>query len=178
VLLTRLVDDLRTLALADAGELRLERRPADLAALVSASVERFRPQAGLRSIGLDFQAEPSLPPAWVDPARIEQILNNLLANALRFTPGGGRIDLHLARTGDWLNVTVQDSGPGIPVDALPHIFERFYRASRSRSREEGGAGLGLAIARQLAEAHGGALSAANRVEGGAEFSLTLPLSEA
>jgi signal transduction histidine kinase len=106
--------------------------------------------------------------------RVEQIIANLLSNALRHTPDGGRIVVRLGAQAGRLRLDVLDSGPGISPEALPHIFERFYRADRSRSRSEGGAGLGLAIARRLAELHGGVLEAANRPEGGAVFTLTLP----
>lgn len=179
LLLTRLVNDLRTLALADAGQLTLERTPTDLAALVQRTVERFQPQANARNIALQFDVEQTAGSFMrnVDPQRIEQILSNLLTNALRYTPDGGQIAVRLAAapstSGD-VQITVHDSGPGIPAEALPYVFERFYRADRSRSRSEGGSGLGLAIARQLAEAHGGSLTAANHAQGGAVFSLTLP----
>ena len=121
---------------------------------------------------------------------IEQILSNLLTNALRHTPDGGRIGCSLAASEHGIPalspiphssttsvlLTIHDTGPGIPPDALPHLFERFYRADPSCNRLEGGTGLGLAIARQLAEAHGGALVASNRPQGGAVFTLTLPVS--
>jgi signal transduction histidine kinase len=195
-LLTRLVDDLRTLALADSGELKLERIPTDLPALVTRVVERFKAQATVRQIGIrimgvgmqgdsgggvpgGMQAEAhGNHPGWevmVDPMRVEQILNNLLSNALRYTTEGGKIDIGLSRAPDAIQLTVHDNGPGIPVKALPYVFERFYRADRSRSRAEGGAGLGLAIARHLAEAHGGSLSAANDPDGGALFTLSFPI---
>jgi signal transduction histidine kinase len=104
---------------------------------------------------------------------MEQILGNLLANALRYTPEGGKVQVKLEWGAKTVRLNVCDSGPGIPPEALPHIFERFYRADKSRSRSEGGTGLGLAIARQLAEAHGGTLVAENAPEGGARFILTL-----
>jgi two-component system OmpR family sensor kinase/two-component system sensor histidine kinase BaeS len=191
LLLTRLVDDLRTLALADAGQLALERTPTDLTALVRRVVERFQPQAGSRGIALRL-VEPAAqvtksPTNLVDPQRVEQILSNLISNALRYTPDGGQINVSLAPAGvagarasslgnPGVQITVRDSGPGIPPAALPHVFERFYRADRSRSRAEGGSGLGLAIARQLAEAHGGILTVANHPEGGAVFTLSLPMT--
>jgi signal transduction histidine kinase len=112
----------------------------------------------------------------LDPGRVEQILGNLLANALRYTPDGGQISLRLETTGSTAVLHVRDSGPGIPTEALPRLFERFYRADKSRSRQEGGSGLGLPIARQLAQAHGGELAARNHPQGGAEFTLTLPLA--
>ncbi len=175
-LLARLVDDLRTLALADAGELRLEKRTVSLPVLVGDMVERFASAAEARRVRLVY----SLPPGCsaevlADADRLAQILNNILANALRYTPEGGKIELALTCSAPWAELSVRDSGPGIPPEALASVFERFYRADRSRSREEGGTGLGLAIARQLALAHGGDLLAANHAEGGAVFILRLPL---
>jgi len=177
LLLSRLVDDLRTLALADAGQLTLERVDADLPTLVGRVVERFQPQAAAHQVALSYTSPPAAFPALqLDPLRIEQILNNLLSNALRHTPAGGQVTLMLVPAGRSARLELHDSGPGIPEDALPHVFERFYRADRSRARTEGGSGLGLAIARQLARAHGGDLTAANAPQGGAVFTLTLPLS--
>jgi signal transduction histidine kinase len=176
LLLTHLVDDLRTLALAESGQLKLECTPTDLSALAERVVERFKPQAAGQRVELHVDADlQALPLLAIDPMRVEQILNNLLANALRYTPEGGRIDVTVQRGADQVRLQVRDSGPGIPVDALPHIFERFYRVDRSRSRSEGGSGLGLAIARRLAEAHGATLAASNHPDGGALFSLEFPV---
>jgi two-component system OmpR family sensor kinase/two-component system sensor histidine kinase BaeS len=174
LMLTRLVEDLRTLALADSGQLELERTPTELATLIQNVVERFTPSAATRRLHI-FTELPEGPIRFfnLDPLRIEQILNNLLSNALRYTPDGGLVTCHLAY-GEKVVFTIHDSGPGIPPEALPHVFDRFYRADKSRSRAEGGTGLGLAIARQLAEAHGGTLTAANHSQGGALFTLTLP----
>jgi two-component system, OmpR family, sensor histidine kinase BaeS len=176
-LLTRLVEDLRTLALADAGELHLERKLEDLPTLVRQVKERFRPEAEARQVKVSVAEELFTPPdhLLLDAGRVEQILNNLLSNALRHTPEGGCIKIVLARSSSWAEVEVQDSGPGIPEDALPHLFERFYRIDSSRSRSAGGTGLGLAIARQLALAHSGDLLAANLPDGGAVFILKLPV---
>ncbi|MEW5869417.1 MAG: ATP-binding protein [Chloroflexota bacterium] len=174
-LLNRLVEDLRTLALAESGQLKLERLPTDLAALAGRMVERFRPQAESQGVSLQLAVETTPGTVLADPMRLEQILSNLLSNALRYTPQGGQVRLELARQAQQAQLVVADSGPGIPPEALAHIFERFYRADRSRSRAEGGTGLGLAIARQLAEAQGGTLSAANQPQGGAAFTLRLPL---
>ncbi len=185
--LTRLVEDLRTLALVDAGQLALERTPTDFPALVERLISRFDPQAAAR--GVEILLSPMAAPVImsVDPQRVEQILNNLLSNALRFTPQGGRINVQCAVSsdqvkseekpdaGDSLRVTVRDTGPGIPEDSLPHIFDRFYKADRSRSPAEGGGtGLGLSIARKLAQAHGGDITASNHPDGGAIFALELP----
>jgi signal transduction histidine kinase len=170
------VDDLRTLALADAGQIELERTPTDLPTLARRVVEQFQPQAALNQVTLHFSppaTELQLIP--LDPIRLEQMLTNLLSNALRYTPQGGQIEVAMIQIPKFACLTVRDSGQGIPQDALPFIFERFYRADKSRSRAEGGSGLGLAIARNLARAHGGDLTATNHASGGALFTLTLPI---
>ncbi|OGN98411.1 MAG: hypothetical protein A2Z71_06785 [Chloroflexi bacterium RBG_13_50_21] len=175
-LLTHLVEDLRTLALADAGQIDLERTFTDISSLVSRVVERFIPQAANQQVKLTIIPPAShLPQVLLDPIRFEQILTNLLSNALRYTPIGGQVELTLASTPTTILVNVHDSGPGIPPESLPYIFGRFYRVDKSRSRGEGGSGLGLAIARQLARAHGGDLTVANHPSGGAVFTLILPL---
>lgn len=174
LLLTRLVEDLRTLALADAGELVLMRREIDLAHLVQDVIEQFKSQAARRGIHLHCDLTPC-PPVDVDPERIQQILNNLLQNALRHTPQSGEIWLRLQCEAGAVMVSVRDSGTGIPLEAMERIFERFYRVDSARSREDGGSGLGLAIARRLAELHGGKLQARNHPLGGAEFILSLPV---
>lgn len=173
--LARLVEDLRTLALADSGQLTLNRAPNDLAELVGHVVERFKPQASSRQVELHLDpVQASLPLVSIDPVRIEQVITNLVTNALRYTPENGKIRLCLSSQPGQVHLQVHDDGPGISPQDLPHIFERFYRAGHSRSREEGGTGIGLAIARQLAEAHGGTLTASNHPQGGAEFTLSLP----
>jgi two-component system, OmpR family, sensor histidine kinase BaeS len=175
LLLTRLVDDLRTLALADAGELRLEKVSTEPVRLAESVFNRFRTQADRQEVTLDFQTSGPVPTIQADPIRMEQILTNLIGNALRFTPVHGTVSLRVLADGDHVLMKVGDSGPGITPDSLPYIFDRFYRADKSRSREEGGSGLGLAIARQLARSHKGDLTARNREEGGAEFTLSLPV---
>ncbi len=175
-LLTHLVEDLRTLALADAGQIELERVPTDLVSMVGRVVERFQPQAVPQQVQLVIvpPAAP-LPPMLIDPIRLEQILTNLLSNALRYSPAGGQVELAIVSTQTDALVRVHDTGPGIPPEALPYIFGRFYRVEKSRARSEGGSGLGLAIARQLARAHGGDLTVTNHPSGGAQFTLILPL---
>jgi len=174
-LLARLVDDLRTLALVDAGELALERVTIDPALLVTRAIETFRPAAEARGVRLALVTEslPTCDPIQGDPLRIDQILANLINNALQHTPAGGQVTLELDCSADVVTLQVRDTGPGIAADALPRIFERFYRADKARSRDVGGSGLGLAIARQLAIAQGGSLTAANHPEGGAVFTLRL-----
>jgi two-component system sensor histidine kinase BaeS len=175
LLLTRLVEDLRTLALADAGQLELEYTSTDLVNLTARVIERFKPQAA--NHGVDLSLVSDVPDVFVctDPLRVEQIINNLLSNALRYTPEGQSITITVQERKFKAILSIKDSGPGIPAESLPYVFDRFYRGDRSRSRAEGGTGLGLAIARQLAQAHGGALTAANHPEGGAIFTLELPV---
>lgn len=177
-LLTRLVDDLRTLALADSGQLDLVLVPTDLVKLVPRVVERYNPQAASRGIVIDMRLPTSLPNISVDAQRVEQILNNLVSNALRHTPDGGKIAVELLAAAGQVVLTVRDSGAGISPQALPYIFDRFYRADKSRARLEGGTGLGLAIARKIAEAHGGTLTGDNHPDGGAIFTLKLPAKRA
>ena len=151
--------------------------PSDLVPLVEHLVTRFRPQAEKNGVTLHFSKPfASLPPIHVDPQRIEQILSNLISNALRYTPAGGQIGINLSSQPHQASVQIHDSGPGIPEESMALVFERFYRADKGRSRAEGGSGLGLAIARQLARAHGGELSAANHPQGGAVFTLSLPVA--
>jgi signal transduction histidine kinase len=176
-LLTRLVEDLRTLALADAGKIELELTSTDLNKLADRVIARFQPQADTQQVELKLSLDETCPPLVLDSQRIEQILNNLLNNALRHTPEGGWINLKTQSLDETVQVIVHDSGPGIPEEAIAHIFERFFKTERSRSRAEGGTGLGLSIARKLAQAHGGDLTAANHVQGGALFTLSLPTSK-
>ena len=176
-LLTRLVEDLRILALADAGQLKLEFSRMNLGILTEKVVERFKAQADTIGVSIRLNADPNCTEILIDPVRIEQVLGNLISNALRYVPSPGVINLELTCSQNTILLTVRDNGTGIPAEALEHIFERFYRADRSRSRSEGGSGLGLAIARQLVEAHGGDLTAANHPDGGAQFTLKLPAAQ-
>ncbi|HPH97696.1 MAG TPA: ATP-binding protein [Anaerolineaceae bacterium] len=169
--LERLVNDLRTLAMAEAGELRLDETPGRLGNVAAKTLESFRSQAESRHILLSWNSLEEEPEVLMDPIRIEQIFNNLLSNALRHTPDDGTISMAVIRDDHGVSVTVHDSGPGISADDLPRVFERFYRGTR----EESSSGLGLAIARQLALAHGGRLEAANHPQGGAVFTLWLPV---
>ncbi|OGO68760.1 MAG: hypothetical protein A2Z37_14900 [Chloroflexi bacterium RBG_19FT_COMBO_62_14] len=175
-LLNRLVEDLRTLALADAGQLTLERVRVDLRHSLVQSTDNYRAQAEKAGVRLKLEVPDDEITAKVDPGRIEQVLGNLLGNAIRHSPPGSEIRLRLQPVGfdRAAIIEVADRGEGIPPEALPNIFERFYRADRGRDRSRGGSGLGLAIARQLVEAHGGSISAANRDGGGAEFRVELP----
>jgi signal transduction histidine kinase len=177
-LLERLVEDLRLLALAEANQLRFEMKPVKLSELAETILGLFSAQAGERNISLHLEAEPELPEVMVDPQRFQQVIGNLIDNALRFTPEGSSIDLTIRRQENDVELIVADSGPGIPEDELTHIFDRFWRGEKSRARSTGGAGLGLSIARQLVEAQGGKITAQNRSPRGFEVQITLPVNEA
>jgi len=176
LLLTRLVSDLHQLALADAGRLSIDRRPSCLEEIIDGILETIGVQLEDSRISIDRSLDPDLPQVGIDRQRIEQVLLNLLANAIRHTPERGTIRVSARRLdGDQVLVSVCDTGQGIRPSDLPHIFERFYRADEART-SEGGAGLGLPIAKALVEAHGGRIWAENSDDGGACFRFTLPLT--
>ena len=173
LLLNRLVEDLRTLALVEAGQLPLQKTEADPNALLERIVAKFAPLVAEKEIRLVVEKRSPAELILIDVHRIEQVLTNLLANAIRHTPRDGRIEVR-ARSGEQLVVEVADSGPGIPPADLPHVFDRFWRGDRSRARDRGGAGLGLAIARQLVEAHGGRIWVESEPGAGSTFGFALP----
>ena len=177
LLLRRLVEDLRQLALAESGQLSLIPEPLDLGGLAGQTLDAFRPQAEARGVELALIPADRLPSVRADRQRVQQVLDNLLSNALRYTPDGGRITVGLARENESVQVTVTDTGPGIPTEALPNVFERFYRADQSRERlsDGGGSGLGLAVARSIVEAHGGRIGVYSPPEQGATFWFSLPV---
>jgi signal transduction histidine kinase len=175
MLLTHLVDDLQALSLAEAGQLRLQRQPVALADVVERAVGAFGSRAQAEGVPLQVDLPDDLPLVDVDPQRIGQVLRNLLDNGLTHTPPGGQISVTVCVRASWIEVRVSDTGSGIAAEDLPHVFERFYRADRSRSRATGGAGLGLAIAKQLVEAHGGRIEVESQVGHGTQFTFTLPV---
>ena len=177
MLLNRLVDDLQELALAEAGQLRLERRPVALADVADRAVEAIRPRAAARGIALQVNLPEDLPLVDIDPQRVGQVLGNLLSNALTYTPSGGEVVVGARTRESEVEVSVSDTGEGIPTEDLPYIFERFYRVDKSRSRATGGTGLGLAIVKQLVEAHGGRIEVESEVGRGTRFTFTLPVAE-
>ncbi len=176
LLLTRLVDDLRDLALADAGQLQIARQPTDLGALIEKTIAAFTPQAAEKNVALKTKIAPALPAVSIDAQRIAQVLRNLIGNSLRYTPEGGVVSVQCAVNGEQstVKVSVFNTGAGIPAEDLPYVFERFWRGDKSRSRAGGGAGLGLAIAKQLVTAHGGTIGAESAPGRGATFWFTLP----
>ena len=179
--LSKLVEDLRLLAETEAADFQLDLEPGLLEEVVSRSVEAFRPQAQSKAIELAFnsgtdRAELSRRLVSIDRTRIEQVMNNLLQNAVEHTIEGGRIDVSVAESDETVSVTVADTGEGISSEDLPHVFDRLYRADPSRTRSTGGAGLGLTIAKQLIEAHGGTIRVESTEGEGSRFTLTLPLA--
>lgn len=174
--LSRLVNDLHELAQAEAGQLPFNLQETDLAQLARAAAESFRPGADEKGVTLAFDLPAGTPAVSIDPARLTQVLQNLLANALRHTPAGGAITLRLEAHAQAIHLAVSDTGDGIPPEHLPYIFDRFYRTDSARSRDNGGAGLGLAIARAIIEAHGGRITVTSAgVPGqGSTFTIQLP----
>ena len=175
--LRRLVEDLRTVSRAEERQLELRIVEADPAELVVMAARSAAPAYEAKGVELDANVEARLPSVAVDPDRIGEVLANLLENALRHTPAGGRVDLRAAHRGDDVELSVGDTGQGIAPEHLERVFERFFRADPARSRETGGSGIGLTIARAIAEAHGGRLRAESGGPGeGACFVLSLPLA--
>jgi signal transduction histidine kinase len=168
-ILERLIEDLRTLTLAEAGSLVLHREPTDLGTLLTDVAASYRSQADQSGIVLTVTVADDIPTLDIDAARIREVASNLLTNALRHTPRDGRVELLAELAGDEAVVQVRDTGAGIPPDQLDRIFDRFYR-----SPDSPGSGLGLPIARSLADAHGGALTAESSPGGGTTIRFTLP----
>lgn len=176
-LLNRLVEDLRTLANAEAGQLSLDLLPLNLVELCQRQVTTFQPRATAKGIMLTLQTQQSDLPVCGDDQRLGQVLNNLLDNALRHTSTGGTIQVEMTATKELARLAVIDNGEGISAEAMPHLFDRFYRGDHSRARRTGGSGLGLAIARQLVQSHSGRIWAESPPAGrqqGSAFIIELP----
>jgi len=171
--LSRLVDDLRMLALAESGALQLQKEPTDVAVLLSEAAASFRAQADAAGVTVSVDVPPDLPLLDLDPERMRQVLSNLIANALRYTPTDGTIRVRAASEDKSVTLSVSDTGAGIPPEDLPHIFDRFYKSGDSR-----GTGLGLAIAKNLVAAHGGEISAQSAPGRGTTIQFTLPRDNA
>jgi two-component system sensor histidine kinase BaeS len=173
--LQRLVHDLQELSRVEAGTFDLELKPTPVVRLADTVVVRLGRQFEEKGVALETDIPANVPPVRVDEDRIGQVLLNLLGNALQYTPPGGRVRLSARREGDRVRFSVEDTGVGIPAEHLPHVFERFYRVDKSRSRAAGGSGIGLTIARHLVEAQGGEIRATSEGPGrGSTFSVTLP----
>ena len=175
--LNRLVDDLQELSRVEAGAYELDLQPVQLAPMLETLTKRFRQQFETKRIRLDLNLPAGLPPVLADEHRILQVLTNLTANALQYTLADGTVTISAIRTNDRVQLTVRDTGAGIAPEHLSHLFDRFYRVDKSRSRAAGGgSGIGLTIAKYLVEAHGGKIWAESAGLGkGSAFSFTLPV---
>lgn len=167
--MARLIDDLRTVALSEAGTLALHPEPTDPDVLIGEVLRAFTPSATAAGVTLATAPTGDLPILEIDPVRIREVLSNLVANALRHTPTGGTVSIGGSASPNSVVLTVSDTGPGIDPALLPHVFDRFVKGSGSR-----GSGLGLAIARGLVEAHGGSISVDSPAGGGTTFRVELP----
>jgi two-component system phosphate regulon sensor histidine kinase PhoR len=172
--LTQMVQELLELSRIESGKVPLERRSITPLKLISPAVERMQLQAERAGLNISLECPEDLPPVSADPTRMEQVLVNLLHNAIKFTPPGGKITVSAYHEGANVIIFVKDTGVGIAPDALPRIFERFYKADRARSG--GGTGLGLSIARHLVEAHGGRIWAESMVNQGSIFYFSIPMA--
>ena len=175
--LSRLTDDLLKLSRIEAGKLGLELQPVSLFDLVGGAVEAARPRAERGGLALSFDCSPDLPRVRGDAHLLREVLQNLLDNAIQYTPAGGRIEVTAAETDGFAVVTVADTGIGIPEAEQGRIFERFYRVDAARSRELGSTGLGLSIVRHIVEAHGGRVGVESAVGQGSKFFFTVPLAD-
>lgn len=175
-LLSRLVDDLRELAQAEAGQLQLNLGSINLTYVIESTAEAFSALAGEKSIALSLELPPQLPLVKADSARVAQVLRVFVSNALRHTPVNGTITISALTLPNQVGVSVQDTGDGIAPNELPFVFDRFWRGDKSRARETGGSGLGLAIAKQLIEAQGGSIGVESNIGQGSRFWFTLPVA--
>jgi sigma-B regulation protein RsbU (phosphoserine phosphatase) len=169
----RLRQDLLDVAAIEAGRLSFEPHETALAEVVDDVLGTVAGMAGEKALAVESSVSAELPAVWADRERLHQVLSNLVGNAVKFTPAGGRIRVRAVREGDEVRVAVEDTGPGIPAEHLEHVFDRFWQA---RSTRRAGAGLGLAIARGVVEAHGGRITAASEVGRGTTFEFTLPVA--
>ena len=175
ILLSRLITDLRELSLAEAGQLKLSQSATTVDEIVNAEISSIETRAREKQISISSELPSSLPSVFIDKDRIRQVLHNLLDNAFHYTPAGGRIKIGASSVSPgWVTMLVSDSGIGISSEDLPNIFNHFYKADKSRQRGHGGSGIGLAIVKQLVEAHGGKAWVESEVGKGTTFHFTLP----
>jgi signal transduction histidine kinase len=172
--LLRLVDDLLDLSRIEAGQLRLDVVPVDVAALTRQVLSTFQRAADARRVSLSASVPQATHDTWGDRHRLESVLGNLLGNALKYTPPGGRITVSLVERADDVRLQVQDNGPGIAPEDLPHLFQRFYQGTGEGVRRRGGMGIGLALAQNLAELHGGRIEVQSELRKGSTFTVSLP----
>jgi len=175
-LLTHLISDMRDISLAESGQLELNLAPTDIVELVRRMVSNYEINTIEKNVKIKLEEGTQIPEIGIDPVRIEQVISNLLTNAIRHTPPGGSITVTVKNGEEGLKISVSDTGKGIATEDLPHVFERFYRSGSSRARKEGGTGLGLAIVKQMVEAHGGKVWVESKTGTGSIFSILLPFT--
>ncbi|MCJ7624715.1 MAG: ATP-binding protein [Anaerolineaceae bacterium] len=175
--LQRITSDLQELSRVESGAIPLELEPRSIAPLIESVAQRLRPQFQEKDVSLNIEILPTLPQVLIDEDRISQVLINLMGNALQFTPGGGNVGVSAMQTRKDIEVKVKDSGIGISPENLPHLFTRFYRVDKARSRIRGGSGIGLTIAKHIVEAHGGRIWVESQGVGeGSTFSFSIPIA--
>jgi signal transduction histidine kinase len=172
--LDQLVDDLRTLSLADAGELSITRQEVSPQKLLDDLRTTYLHTASQKNVKIQLDVASNIPRLNIDPGRMTQVLTNILDNALKHTPEGGQVKLSAGQVGDNVELSIQDSGPGIEGEDSNHIFERFYRTDSARHRDDGGSGLGLAIARSIVEMHQGQIRAESEPGQGLKIIIRFP----
>jgi signal transduction histidine kinase len=172
--LEHLVEDLRTLSLADSGELSLELQEVSPEKLLRDIAASYQVRLGQKKLNLFLHFDPDLPAVMVDPGRLTQVVANILDNAIRHTPEDGQVALAATKNAAAVEIAIQDSGPGVPADTLERIFDRLYRVDPSRQRGDGGTGLGLSIARSIIELHGGRIWAEGAADHGLRIVISLP----
>ena len=172
--LSKLINDLFLFSQIDAGGMKLNIQANNLSDLISDSIESFHLTAAAQDIILEGCMMDDVDSVWMDIHQINRVVNNLISNAIRFTPHGGRVDVCAKRKDNAVIISVSDTGEGIAAEDLPHVFEQFYRVEQSRNRGTGGAGLGLTIVKSIVEAHGGTISANSQVGKGTTIEVRLP----
>ncbi|MCB0212699.1 MAG: HAMP domain-containing protein [Anaerolineae bacterium] len=176
--LQRLVTDLQELSRVEAGVIELDRQPLSIATLIEQTAARLRPQFQEKEVTLELKLASGLPDVWADEDRVGQILLNLVGNALQYTPGGGSVTITTTAEHNEIQVRIRDTGIGLRAEDVPHLFDRFYRVDKSRSRAGGGSGIGLTIAKHLVEAHGGRIGVTSEGLGkGSAFTFVLPYTK-
>ncbi len=174
--LLTLMENLLVLSRVDAGELQLEHDPLDLAEILVDVRRALAPALAARQVSVEFAEVPATPGLVGDVHEIERVLMNLLTNAIKFTPDGGRVSLCVERDGDEVRIVVADTGIGVAEGDLPHLFRRFFRASSASEGQIQGTGLGLSLVRSIVEAHGGKVTVASELGVGSSFTVTLPVA--
>jgi two-component system OmpR family sensor kinase len=172
--MSRIVESLLTISRLDAGEVKMDKSHLDLGELTASTAGEMKLLAEEKSIGLRIHAESGVQ-VLGDRIRLQQVIVNLIDNSIKYTPVGGLIEVRVGREGNTAVLEVSDNGPGIPLHALPHVFERFYRADKARSRASGGAGLGLSIVKAICAAHSAEVKFSSREGRGSCFRVELPL---